>query len=356
MKENWNTLCRFFPKGWSKKGIELGAFTRSRNIPSTKKLLRLFLIHLSDGLSLRESVTLAKVGKICNISDVGLLKRLRLSGEWFRWMNLEFIKEKGISLSPPEWLKKFNVKNVDASIINEQGIKGSVWRLHYSYSLFEMKCDQFKITKQQIGETFLNFNITKGDLLIGDRAYGRIKGMVYVKSQEGEFLTRIKNKAFTILLNEKEISLNDLLKSLTNAGQIGDWIVVGKTDEGCLPMRICAIRKTDTEIEKSLKKERRLSSRKGTKLNAETLDLCKYVILATSLLDQVITAKCILELYRYRWQIEIAFKRLKSIFSLGNLPKYEDESCKAWLHGKMFVALLAQAIVDKGRFFSPWGM
>jgi len=68
-----------------------------------------------------------------------------------------------------------------------------------------------------------------------------------------------------------------------------------------------------------------------------------------------ISAASILELYRLRWQIELAFKRLKSIFGLGHLPKKDKQSSQAWLHGKMFVAILTQIITDESQLFSPWG-
>ena len=34
------------------------------------------------------------------------------------------------------------------------------------------------------------------------------------------------------------------------------------------------------------------------------------------------------------------FKRFKSLAQLGHLPKYDDDSAKAWLYGKLLVALL----------------
>jgi IS4 transposase len=40
----------------------------------------------------------------------------------------------------------------------------------------------------------------------------------------------------------------------------------------------------------------------------------RYVIVVTSIVD--VAAEMILELYRQRWQIELVFKRLKSLFSV----------------------------------------
>jgi len=63
----------------------------------------------------------------------------------------------------------------------------------------------------------------------------------------------------------------------------------------------------------------------------------------------------VLEYYRFRWQIELVFKRLKSILAVGHLPKHDDQSSRAWLYGKLFVALLTQKLVRLGSSISPWG-
>jgi IS4 transposase len=63
----------------------------------------------------------------------------------------------------------------------------------------------------------------------------------------------------------------------------------------------------------------------------------------------------VLQCYRYRWQIELVFKRFKQIAQLGHLPKYHDESAKAWLYGKLFVALLTEKLIQQARAVSPWG-
>jgi len=63
----------------------------------------------------------------------------------------------------------------------------------------------------------------------------------------------------------------------------------------------------------------------------------------------------VLESYRSRWQIELVFKRLKSLAQLGHLPKHDDRGSRAWLYGKLLVTLLAQKLIRIGRDISPSG-
>ena len=50
----------------------------------------------------------------------------------------------------------------------------------------------------------------------------------------------------------------------------------------------------------------------------------------------------------------MVFKRFKSLAQLGHVPKYDDESAKAWLYGKLFVALLVEKLIHHARTISPW--
>jgi transposase len=355
--DEWDLVSRFFPARWEERAKELGAITRLRKIKSASELLRLLLIHIAGGCSLRDASTRAKHGGIVTISDVGLLKRLRASSQWFRWMSVELLSKRGVVLEPPSWLAKFNVRTVDASVVSEPGSTGTDWRLHYSMKLYSLQCDQFLITRQETGESFLNFDIHNNDLMIGDRAYGRLKGMNHVKNNAGHYIVRLKNKAFKMYdSNGNDFSI---LKSISNLsiGKVQDTqVYVGpKSNNGHRDkLRLCIIRKSDDEAEKAMKKALKDCSKKQRNIYQETIELHRYIILATSL-PKKISAYKIAELYRMRWQVEIAFKRLKSIMGLGHLPKKDEASACAWLHGKIFVALLVQSIIDEGTFFSPWG-
>ena len=75
----------------------------------------------------------------------------------------------------------------------------------------------------------------------------------------------------------------------------------------------------------------------------------------TTLPAEQFSSQEILEWYRVRWQIELTFKRMKSLAQIGRLPKHDAQSARAWLFGKLLVALLCQKLMRLGRDISPWG-
>ena len=117
--------------------------------------------------------------------------------------------------------------------------------------------------------------------------------------------------------------------------------------------RICAIRKSEAAIGQAHRRIERRASKKQTKTKPDTWEYAKYVAVFTTELSS--PAETILEWYRARWQIELSFKRLKSLAQIGHLPKHDAQSSRAWLYGKLFVALLTQKLVRIGRELSPWG-
>lgn len=72
-------------------------------------------------------------------------------------------------------------------------------------------------------------------------------------------------------------------------------------------------------------------------------------------LNEVLSAARILSIYRLRWQIELHFKRLKSLIFLGHLKKHDDIAAKAWFQGKLLVAFLIERLICMFNAVSPWG-
>ncbi len=117
--------------------------------------------------------------------------------------------------------------------------------------------------------------------------------------------------------------------------------------------RLCVIRKSEQAIGRAQRRLQRRASKKQMALDPQTLELAQYVLIFTTY--EKGTAAQVLQWYRMRWQIELVFKRLKSLLQLGHLPKYDDRSSRAWLYGKLLIALLTQKLIRTGREISPWG-
>lgn len=355
--DDWEVLLSFLPVGWAQKAFELGAMTRKRKIVSAETLLRLLLIHLADGKSLRTTAAYGHEVNLCKISDVSLLHRLRASEGWFKWMSQEIIK--GLKGSDPidTICKKFRVRVVDGTIINEPGSTGSDWRVHYCLELPTLRCDTFSITGTETGEGLQQYSVEQGDLLVADRGYCRRRGICYVLGQGGDVLIRFHSTNLP-LFTYKGGPLEPLKNLRTlGAGKYGDWNVWFRSpiDGQLIKGRLCAVRKSRGAIELAQKSLRAKASRQQRELKPETLEHAEYVTLFTTANRFSLKAEDILNLYRGRWQIELVFKRLKSIIGIGNLPKQNPESCIAWLQGKLFVALLVERLHQEAEFISPWG-
>jgi hypothetical protein len=355
--QDWQYLASFFPNGWQQKAKELGALTRFRKFADAESLLRTLFIHLASGCSLRETAVRAKQGAIAVVSDVALLKRLRASGEWLRWMS-EQVMVQWIDKQPAAVFNQqqgLNIRIIDGSSIQEPGATGSSWRIHYSICLPSLRCDQVHLTTPKIGESFKRFKVKQGDLLIGDRGYAHGPGIAYVVNSGGHVLVRVNltNLRF-VDHNGGPFKLIERLRTLSGK-KIGDWDVwvdIDKTQK--IAGRICAIKKSRIAAEKAQKKALKENGRKGAAVKPETIESAAYIFVFTTL-DRSVKPTAVLEMYRGRWQIELVFKRLKSIVGLGHLKKKDIEAARAWLHGKLLVSFLIEALIVAGDRFFPWG-
>jgi hypothetical protein len=92
-EENWKVLASLFPVRWRQMAWQSGAVERLRGFPSPDVRLRMLLLHVARGYSLRETVVRAKLANWTDISDVALLKRLRNSEKWLHLLCIELLRE-----------------------------------------------------------------------------------------------------------------------------------------------------------------------------------------------------------------------------------------------------------------------
>jgi hypothetical protein len=126
-----------------------GAVERLRGFPSPDVLLRMLMLHVARGYSLRETVVRAKLANWTNISDVALLKRLRNSEERLRCLCVELLRE-NVAYRLEEGIGR-TIRIIDGTIVREPGRTGSQWRILYSIRLPSLVFDFFEVTAT-IGE------------------------------------------------------------------------------------------------------------------------------------------------------------------------------------------------------------
>jgi hypothetical protein len=353
--EDWQFLLTFLPPGWKEKAQELGAVRRYRRFENPEALLRTLLIHLVTGCSLRETVARAKQGRITQISDVALLKRLKAAGEWLRWM-AQSVMQIWVAKQPKAIFgEELRIRIIDGSTIQEPGSTGTNWRLHYSVLLPTLQCNEVHVTSPKIGESFQRYLVQPGDLFLGDRGYARREAISYVLQGGGQVLVRTGLTSLPLMIASGiRFPLLEQLRTLTGT-ELGDWDVCMPHEDRLIPGRICALKKNKIATEKARRKVMEASRKGGYSASPESLEAAAYIFVFTTLTRDKFKPAKILEMYRGRWQVELAFKRLKSLLGLGHLKKTDEEVAKAWLQGKLLVAFLIEALIASAESFFPWG-
>ena len=350
ISSDWDIVKGFLPADWQESARQCGALRRCRNVDSAETLLRLILLHVAGGLSLRQTTVRAAAFGWATLSDVAFLKRLRASANWLESLCWGLYScwdwPEGLNTGGRRW------RIVDATTAQEPGATGIDWRVHYVVRLPSLACDFVSVTGVRGGETLCRIPVRAGDVLLADRGYSHRAGVAWVVCQKGDVVVRHQGSNFP--LQDRNGHEFDLLAALRGLRQHdpGTWKVQFEHEGQIWPVWLHAVRKSAAAAERA---KEQLRKERGEGLQPETLELAEYVVVLTSLDPKQFPARQVLGLYRGRWQIELVFKRLKGLLGVGELAKYDPDSAKAWLQAKLLTALLMERLEREAFFFSPWG-
>lgn len=332
---------------------ECGALQRSRRVNNADELLRLLLLHIGPGLSLRQTVVRARQSGLPQLSDVALLKRLRAAGNWLQALCAAMLQERAGG-AMWRWLPGgCRVVAVDSTTVNEPGATGTDWRVHYSIELPSLLCDQMQISDAQGGESLLRVPLRRADLVLADRGYCRKPQLNQVLNQEAHFVVRWHSQCVPVEVAAE--GGGSLMEWLAGLGQRQAGELAVRVSGIAKPLRLCAVRVSAAAAQRELERIRESARKNGRRASAACCALSDYVIVITSLPKAELDAAQAMRMFRLRWQIELCFKRLKSLLQTGHVPKYDPASARAWLQGKMLVSLLADRLLEESELFSPWG-
>jgi hypothetical protein len=224
-----------------------------------------------------------------------------------------------------------------------------------AFDLASWSIDQVQLTGAEGGESLTRFEFSPGDLVLGDRGYGHRKGLEAVLQAGADFIIRIGWQNLPLWRSDgQRFNVLLALRALPDA-RPASYEVRLTPEPASPPLRFVAVRKTEASAQQAREKLLRARRKKGTLLDARSLEACGYIFLLTSLPVAAWDDAAVLEWYRFRWQIELAFKRLKSILQFGVLPAKDAALARTILYSKLLAALMLDDYTERFLSFSPWG-
>lgn len=324
-----------------------GALLRRREIKSAEDLLRLALAYGPCGMSLRGVAAWAQTMGLGELSDVAALKRLRSSASWLEHLVSNLLSQR---LNARPMVDGRPIRLVDSTTISERGSDRADWRLHYSYDPRSGRTIDCELTAAGTGEHLRRARVKAGELWLGDRNYAKGDGLHHVVKAGADFLVRISWNSLSLRTADGQaFELAKRLEQLADA-EHAEWKAVAVTTGGkTIPLRVVVRRKPPEAVEREIKRITNKAARRGrTRRSGEpderSLDAAQFTILATSLDEP---AEQLFELYALRWQIEIAFKRLKSLLMIDRLEAKNPELVRTWLLAHIIAALLIEDHADE---------
>ena len=213
------------------------------------------------------------------------------------------------------------VRLIDGSRIEGPG--KTCFRLHLCYDVAGQRIADFAITPLDKGETLDRVGVQPGDIAIADRGYPQPDGMRATRDAGADLLVRLTWNSLNLRDGAGEpVDWLALFAKADAAGHFDMPVTVHKARGRFkpLPMRLVITPKPPDIAERARDVARHNARKDQHDVDPRTLRAAGYMILITSLDATAFPPQLLVRLYRVRWQIELAFKRLKSILRLDRLP------------------------------------
>ena len=301
-----------------------------------------------SGWSLRLVGAWATIQSIGYLSDVAILNRLRNCTSWIGCLIGLKLQQRCEGLENQPGVR---IRLIDASTISRQGSKGLDWRVHLSFDLGNMCIDGIEVTDAHGDERLTRFDPQENEIRIADRGYAHARGMGPIIELNCSFIVRSNWQNLPLKTPDGErLAVVDWLKTLSEPSEQLVWL---STPPGNFRLRLIACPLPPEAVEEARRKARQRNQKKGRQVSEQTLLAAGFVLLITNLPSEVWSIKMVCTLYRLRWQIEIEFKRLKSLFSIDHIRPQDPKLAQTFLLANLLAALLIDDFIQQIRLRMP---
>ena len=326
---------------------ETNAFVRARGIRNAIDLLRLTLSYCLGHAGLRGTAAWAEAMGVASVSDVALLGRLRNTTEWLSQLVALLLAREYPSAAKGRLIRILDGSSVAKAGRNAEGTTG-VWRIHACLKLPSERFDHLELTDETGGERIDRVPVVPGEIRMADAAFLQVDQIGDVMKEGADVLVR-GSWRHARWLDESGQPLDILaeLKKAEDSGCLDRNVWLGRTRESPLKMRVVALHKPPAAVTEARRKAKLAAAKKGRQASGQTLYASEWVILVTSLRQEIFPSQEIFRLYRMRWRIELAFKRLKSLIGLRSPPVKDPALARSWILSHLLMILLVEPLTDE---------
>jgi Transposase DDE domain len=337
-EREWPYVVTLLPRDLEDTARESAALLRCRNIPDAKALLRMALAYAVSDLSLKDVAAWAHALGLAEITGPGLFYRLREAEGWLQRVLAQTLESQLESAAE----SRLRLRVVDATVIHGPGAKGTEWRAHVLIDPGTGGFRTVELTDARGGEGYGRYQVSAQEVILGDRAYATARGIWAVHSAHAKVVARLNPHTIRVCDEKgKRLSLRSKEKTIPKIGGVEFNILVPIPPEKRTNTRKWSLTRAIAWVPARAIAAR---TREGT-----------IIWLLTTLSAEQASWRQLLQLYRLRWQIELFFKRLKSLLHLDTLPSRRGPTAKSWMLARFLAAALAQRLVQPAGPLSPWG-
>lgn len=355
------------PPDYAEMAYEFKAFARARKIKSPAQLLQVAMLYCGLDQALRSTAgSFALLQE--RITDTAIHRRLKACGPWLKALLHALLPGTQTAL------KSLRLLVIDGSSLQGPGAQGTDYRVHLAMDLTNMTLHAVEVTGVAGAESLTRYPWQAGDVVLADRGYNQPRVILELAEHGVRVVVRLIPTALPLyrrLAGEERLDPAaprlDVAAHLRGiAGDLASvpvWLRGGRASG---PGWLHAVRLPPAAAAAARQRGRRTAQRKGWTPSAAALELAGWVMVFTTVAPADLDGAAVLELYRCRWQVELAFKRLKSLLDLDALRTQRDSRLgEVWILGKLLYALVIERYIerraeragdrlDRARRATPW--
>ena len=155
-------------------------------------------------------------------------------------------------------------------------------------------------------------DVPRGALYLADLGFFCLGRLRCFSEQGIHWITRLHASAVASIDGGERLEIAKHLQGY-RGDRLDAMVLLGSEQ---LPVRLVAVRCPPKIAAERKRRLRRAMSRKGRQVTKRQLVFCEWLVLATNLAAEEFSIEDLWTLYRVRWQIELVFKRWKSVLGV----------------------------------------